>query len=148
LVAPNSSTAASGGVEVVDDDVKVHLLRDLLSRPRRRRVVLHLLERDALTVISADVGPVIGNVYLPIQKRAVERGECTWIGIVDHDARESCDSHGGTVRAIPDDSRPDETHKRQYFPNGHIAMDLRVSTSFLVGQHPLHRKDQRSREHL
>ena len=47
-----------GGVEVVDDHVKMHLLGHLLGRPSRWGVGLHLLERDALTVLRADFSPV------------------------------------------------------------------------------------------
>ena len=59
LVAPSSSTAASADVEVVDDHVEVHLLRHVLAGPAGARVVVDLLEREALAVVGADVGPVV-----------------------------------------------------------------------------------------
>src|SRR4030095_9400157 len=40
-------------------------------------------------------GPVRRDVDLPIQHRAVELRESAWIGTVDDDAREACDSHAG-----------------------------------------------------
>jgi hypothetical protein len=82
-----------GGVEIVDDDVEVHLLGHFLSRPSWRGVGLHLQEGDALTVLRADVSVVGGDLDFPIQHGAVEGGERGRVGTVDNDAREACDSH-------------------------------------------------------
>ena len=90
------------GIEVVDDDVEMHLLRRLLTRPSWRGIALHLLEGDALTVVRADVSPVGGDLDLPVQHRAVKRRESAGIGTVDDDAGEACDSHSGTVQASAD----------------------------------------------
>ena len=62
------------GIEVVDDHVDMHLLGYLLSRPGRRRVVLHRLEADALALWTADLGPAGGELGLPVQHRGVEAG--------------------------------------------------------------------------
>ena len=48
----------SGGIEVVNDHIEVHLLGPLLGRPRRRRVTSHQMEGDAVAVLSANRGPV------------------------------------------------------------------------------------------
>ena len=106
LVAPSSSTAGFGGVEVVDDHVEVHLLRHLLARPARRAVVLDRLEADALAVVGADLSPVGGDLDLPVQHRAVERRESAGVGTVDDDAGEACDSHAGTLAATTDSRIP------------------------------------------
>jgi hypothetical protein len=37
------------GIQVVDDHVEVHLLGQLLCRPHRRSVLVHLLKGDALS---------------------------------------------------------------------------------------------------
>ena len=67
-------------VPVGHREVEVHLLGPLLGRPRRRPVIGHLVEGDALAVLSADRSRVGGVVDLPIQQRAVEPGERTRIG--------------------------------------------------------------------
>jgi mycofactocin system transcriptional regulator len=84
-----------GGVEIVDDDVEVHLLGHFLSRPSGRGVGLHLQEGNALTVLRADVSVVWGDLDLPVQHGAVEGRERGRVGTVDNDAREACDSHAG-----------------------------------------------------
>jgi hypothetical protein len=94
------------GVEVVDDHVEMHLLWYLLGRPVRRGVVLHLLERDALTFFSPDIGPAGGELCLPVKHRAVESGESVRFGAVDDEAWVACDSHAGTVPVVPDDQLP------------------------------------------
>src|SRR4051794_4598420 len=86
------------GVEVVDDDVEVHLLRHLLPRPLGRGVALDLLEADALPVVGADLGPAGSELLLPVQHRAVEGRERVGVGTVEDDAREACDSHDGDAR--------------------------------------------------
>src|SRR5262245_52303268 len=96
-----------GRVEVIDIDVQMHLLGDLLSRPSRRRMAFHLLEGDALTTLRPGLSPVVGDVDLPIQHRAVEVRERAWISAVDDEAWESCDSHACTILSIADDRRPD-----------------------------------------
>ena len=93
LVAPSSTTASLGLVEVVDDHVEVHLLRHLLAGPHRGAVVVDLLERQALAVVGADVDPVVLGLDLPVEQRAVERRQRVGVGTVEHDAREACDSH-------------------------------------------------------
>jgi hypothetical protein len=84
-----------GCVEVVDEHVEVHLLGPLLGRPRRRRVISHPVEGDALAVLRAHRGPLGGDVDLPIQQRAVEPGERTRIGTVDSDEGQASDGHAG-----------------------------------------------------
>src|SRR5580704_14045145 len=64
-----------GDVEVVDDDVEMHLLGYLLSRPPGRGIGLHLLEGDALAVLRADMRPAGGDFGLPVQHGAVEGRE-------------------------------------------------------------------------
>ncbi len=84
-----------GDIEVVDEHIEVHLLGPLLSRPRRRRVTGHLMEGDALAILSADRSRVRGVVDLPIQHRAVEPGERTRIGTVDSEEGHASDGHAG-----------------------------------------------------
>jgi len=84
-----------GGIEVVNEHVEVHLLGPLLGRPRRRRVTGHLMEGDALAVLSANPSGVGGDVDLPIQHRAVKPGERTRIGTVDSDEGQASDGHAG-----------------------------------------------------
>ena len=84
-----------GCVEVVNEHVEVHLLGPLLGRPRRRRVISHPVEGDALAVLGANRSPVGEDVDLPIQHRAVEPGERTRIGTVDSDERQASDGHAG-----------------------------------------------------
>ncbi len=94
-----------GGVEVLDDDVEVELLRHLLARPRRRPVVLDPLEGQAL-VLGPDVDPVLVRLDRPVEQRAVERRQGGGIGTVEHDAREPCDGHGPTLRRTRPGRRP------------------------------------------
>src|SRR3954447_14719455 len=82
------------GVEVVDDDVDVHLLRHLLAGPARRRVVLDLLEPDRVAVVRLDLGPVRRDLDLPVQELAVEGGEGRRVRAVEDDRGKACDSHG------------------------------------------------------
>jgi hypothetical protein len=93
-----------GGVEVLDHDVEVHLLGDLLPGPARRRVALHLLKADGLAVVRTDLGPVRGDLDLPVEERAVEPRERTRVRTVDDDAGKASDSHeehrrGGSGRS-------------------------------------------------
>jgi hypothetical protein len=94
------------GVEVVDDDVEVHLLGHVLARPVGRGVGVHALEGEAVPVVGADVGPVGRALHLPVQHRAVEGREGDGIGAVEDEAREPCDGHAGTVPTNADGSRP------------------------------------------
>ena len=81
-------------VEVVDHDVDVHLLGHVLARPLRRRVVVDLLEAQAVAVVGSGVGPVVGDLDLPVEQGAVELGKGLGVGAVEDDRREACDSHG------------------------------------------------------
>ena len=81
------------GVQIIDDHVQVHLLRVLLSRPDRRAVVRHLLERDALTVVGSNVDPVGLTLDLPAQQRRVEPRQSFGVGTVDDERGGASDSH-------------------------------------------------------
>ncbi len=118
-------------IEVVYNHIDVHLLGPLLARPRWWRVIIHLMEGDALAGVVASRCPVSGDLDLPIQHRAVEPGECTRIGTVDNDEGHASDRHvGHTI----DDRDP--TLRRLHRSAGRY---LRVST---VAR--LHRRSNRS----
>ena len=90
------------GVEVVDDHVDVHLLRDLLSRPLRvRGEVADLLELRASRRSRLGRRPtgvaVLGD--LPVEQGAVEVGEGLRVGAVEDDDGKACDSHGRDSRS-------------------------------------------------
>ena len=89
-------------VEVIDDHVEMHLLRNLLARPAGRCVSLHLLEGDALAVLRADLRPVGRHSDLPIQQPAVERREGARVGTIDDEAWKARYSHTGTLCTTTD----------------------------------------------
>src|SRR5581483_3883543 len=106
-----------GGIEVVDHDVEMHLLGYVLPRPLGRGVVVHLLERDALAVVRADVDPVRLDLGFPVQHGGVEGGQGGRVRAVEDDARKACDSHApqrtrypgrsaSGIQAAGQDSRP------------------------------------------
>ena len=82
-----------GGIEVINDEIEVHLLWPLLGRPQRRRVARHMMEGDALALLTADRSPVGGDIDLPSQQLAVEPSEHAGIRAVDHDQRQASDGH-------------------------------------------------------
>src|SRR4051794_29676300 len=85
-------------VEVVDDDVEVHLLGRLLSGPLRRPVVGHLLERDAVAAVGRpDLHPFLLRLDVPVQEAGVERRERVGVGAVDDEGGEPCDGHDRTL---------------------------------------------------
>lgn len=100
LSCPEFEHSRLAGLKVINHDVKMHLLRHVLTGPVRRRVVIDPLERDALTVVRANVRPIGGGVDGPVEQRSVELRECPWIGTIDNNARETSDSHGGKRRTI------------------------------------------------
>ncbi len=56
--SPEFEDLGLGGVEIIDHDIEVHLLRGTLTWPLRRREFLHLLEAQTLTVVRADLSPI------------------------------------------------------------------------------------------
>lgn len=80
------------GIQVVDDQVEVHLLRSTLSWPVRRHEVVDSLERQAVGPI-ADVSPPIRGFQLPPQNTRVEGGELNGIRTVDDERGEPGDCH-------------------------------------------------------
>src|SRR5712691_9612383 len=84
-----------GNVKIIDDHVEVHLLRNLLPGPVGWRIVLDLLEGDALPVVGANVDPIGSGLDLPVEHGAVESRRRIGIGAVDHETWEACDSHTG-----------------------------------------------------
>ncbi len=103
LDCAESQHGCLGGVEIVDDHVEMHLLRNVLARPGGQSVGLHLLEGDALAVVRADLCPVGRDRDLPVQQRAVKRRKGALVGTVDDEAWETCDSHPGTLRGPASD---------------------------------------------
>lgn len=84
-----------GSVEVINDDVDVHLLRVGLTGPAGSVVILDLLNADRRPRIGGDLGPgpVIVDGDLPIEELSVEFRELARVGSIDHDNRLLCNSH-------------------------------------------------------
>ena len=80
-------------IEVVDDNVEVHVLWGILRRPIGRVVALDVLEVDALAVLRAYLDHVVENCDWPIQHCTVERREGSGVGTVDDKAGKSSDGH-------------------------------------------------------
>ena len=89
-----------GGVEVVDDDIEVHLLRMVLPGPAGSVVVLDLLDADRRPGIRCDLRPgaVLVDVDRPVEELSVELRELSGVGRIEHDNGLLCDSHDGSLR--------------------------------------------------
>lgn len=85
-----------GDVEVIDDDIDVHLLRVGLPRPAGCVVVLNLLEADRGPGFGCDLcpGAIVIDSDLPVEEFSVELREFTGVGSIDDDDGLLCDSHG------------------------------------------------------
>ncbi len=97
-----SQDARLGSVQIVDNYVQMHLLRDVLAGPDGRSVELDLLEGYAVAVLRANLRPIGRDLDLPVEQGAVERGKGGGVGTVDDDAGETCDCLEGTLRGAGD----------------------------------------------
>ena len=88
------------GIEVVNHDVDVHLLRDVLARPLRRPELCDALEADALvTCCVSHLAPTFVRACLPIEQLSVERGEAGRVVAIKDKRRKSCNCH--TLHRMP-----------------------------------------------
>ena len=90
------------GVQVVDRDIEMHLLRDVLARPLRRGEADDLLKPQRVAVLGTDEpGVLVVLLERPVEQGAVERGHDLRVGAVEDDDRETCDSHVRNCRSAP-----------------------------------------------
>ena len=109
MLVPGRAKSEHGrfcGVQVVDRDIEMHLLRDVLSRPLRRSEADDLLKPQRVAVLGTDEpGVLVVLLERPVEQGAVERGHDLRVGAVEDDDRETCDSHVRTVGVLPDNAR-------------------------------------------
>ena len=91
-------------IEVVDDDVEVHLLRVGLTRLAGRVIVLDLLNAQRGPGIGGDFRPgaVLLDRDLPIEELPVELCEFGGVRSIEYDHRLLCDSHDLSLRRSTD----------------------------------------------
>ena len=77
----DSDCAGSGGLEVVDEEVEVHLHGYVGARPHRCAEVVDLLERDG-AVRPGDGRPVLAPFVIPPVQLGVEGREGERVGCV------------------------------------------------------------------
>ncbi len=88
------------GVQVIDRDIEMHLLRSVLARPLWRREPRDPLEPQRIAVLGPnEPGDLVVLVKLPVEQRAVERRQDLRVGAVEDNDRETCDSHGQNTKS-------------------------------------------------
>ena len=88
-------------VDIVDGHIEMELLRSLARRPRRRRELLGLLERQSQPIAREHDPVILDRGDFPAQETSIEHSKCPRIGAIQDHGAHPGECHGQTVSHGP-----------------------------------------------